>query len=373
MAKRPGKVVASVYDTSKGLSRLTEADKAMMMSSKKASRVEEEVSEEEEDDDKQKSFGKRRISVEAVPEKNISLDEYQENSYQMQPLVFPTSKKDGAELCLERLDYMTRQVERLRRQSSHPSTPGERFGGGDSDLEAQEKDMEKALFDCCQPRRADFRLLELLGPQGQNVLQLGQLNVVEYFRYKYAMLGSKSDFSRPATKDPVASAHNDEPSSPSDIQKLPEGDMVIDDPLKGLIAQSSEGLRVPEESPLDGYIGRRGSLEQGQGQGHGRRRLPPPLDLDEESSTHPGSQLSTQASQKTRAPTSQNHQSSSVKIQDGDACLPSSAEAELPKDRRKSIAPPKSGKKEQHPPRKGSGSKTAKKRDGELPPLPLKK
>jgi len=378
MAKRlMAPVVASLYDKSKGLSILSEADKDMMISSKKASRVEDETIEDEEDDYKQ-TYG-----VEDSLKKNIELDKY---DYQMQPLTFPASKSDGVALCLERLDYMTKQVGRLRRGQC--ASPKNQFGRmslsrmdvhvneaeslQDNTLKASEESMEKALFECCQPRRSDYRLLELLGSQGQNVLQQGQLKIVEYFRYKSAMMDPKAGFGS-SFKDAVVPNDDDQTSSPSDMPKLPEVDManIREDPLKGLVAQFPEGLHGLEELSLDGCIARRGSMMESQVQGNGRRRLPPALDQVEESPTHHGSQLSTPSMQKTRASGLQSYQGTSS--QNLGERPTSSSDQEAPKAGKKGGALLKPGKKEERAPSKGRGSKMAKKRDAELPPLPIKK
>jgi hypothetical protein len=132
-------------------------------------------------------------------------------------LGFPASKSTGTALTLERMDYINKQVERLKTQhggsspSSPPISPRTPRTPGRSSKVLFESDssqdrgqiqaqlfgdsgrnpMEDVFVQCCKPSSdssADFRLMELLGPDMEQQLFNDQRNILEYFRYKQSVM-----------------------------------------------------------------------------------------------------------------------------------------------------------------------------------------
>jgi len=142
-----------------------------------------------------------------------SEEEDETDMYQVQPINFPQSKSAGSVLIMERMAYMAKMINRMR------NTHGERAPSKkswsrrrqvpfpeptfDVDTKVQERviknymeDMEMSLAQCSQMSHADFKVLDMVGPEGQEMLFQGQKKVLDYFRHKYTMIDRDTDISK---------------------------------------------------------------------------------------------------------------------------------------------------------------------------------
>lgn len=160
-------------------------------------------------------------------------DEYASERKQaelMQSMNFPVTKQQGIMQTLERMEYMSKHVGRLRSQSIHeplsPTSPGrlgmvsrgargresmmsrsQRVQDGDHDddgemdgteqnnsNDAGRSSMEERFTECCESSgnsEVEFRLMQLLGPEIEDQLFKEQMKIVEYFRHKNQLLDRK--------------------------------------------------------------------------------------------------------------------------------------------------------------------------------------
>lgn len=171
---------------------------------------------------------------------------------------WPISKSTGSQLTLERLDYMGKQVERMKnvyvsasvveRRNSFLQSVGANWEFEEESFidNAARQEMEEHFAKSCRYDQNDIRLLEMLGPECEESLFKDQQRVLAYFRHKAAVIERHHGFRFGAEHDkPTANVRRGH----REAVVFDSNAMPTHRPSSGASSSSSSSSSCPEDTP----------------------------------------------------------------------------------------------------------------------------
>mmetsp|Transcript_25592 Transcript_25592/g.41031 ORF Transcript_25592/g.41031 Transcript_25592/m.41031 type:complete len:364 (-) Transcript_25592:6-1097(-) len=171
---------------------------------------------------------------------------------------WPISKSTGSQLTFERLDYMGKQVERMKnvyasasvveRRNSFLQSVGASWEFEEESFidDAARQQMEEHFAKSCRYDQNDIRLLEMLGPECEESLFKDQQRVLAYFRHKAAVIERHHGFRFGAEHDkPTANVRRGH----REAVVFDSNAMPTHRPSSGASSSSSSSSSCPEDTP----------------------------------------------------------------------------------------------------------------------------